>query len=161
MKMEGPFSCEHPGVLYYLKRQIEFTPQGVYISPNSKYVPKLLQMFHLEEGRPRTTPQHVGLDVYDAETLKPEDFPSPEQSKAFCSALGICLYMAQDRYDIQFPVRLLASYMSKPTLLPMTALKKLASYLAFSKDMRMFVPNVKKKLYRFHEMEAIGSWKRL
>ena len=155
MKMEGPFSCEHPGVLYYLKRQIEFTPQGIYISPNSKYVPKLLQTLHLEERRPRTTPQHVGLDVYDAETLKPEDFLSPEQSKVFRSALGICLYMAQDRYDIQFPVRLLASYMSKPTLLAMAALKKLASYLAFSKDMRMFFPNVKENFTVF------TRWKRL
>ena len=37
-----------------------------------------------------------------------------ESAKKFKSGLGICLYLARDRIDIQYAVKTLSSYMSKP-----------------------------------------------
>lgn len=45
---------------------------------------------------------------------------------------------SQERLDIQRAVRVLTLYMSKPTKMALNALKKLAAYLAYSKDMRLW-----------------------
>ena len=50
--------------------------------------------------------------------------------------------MSQERYDIQHTVRVLATYMAKPTKTSMCAIKKLANYLLYSKDMKMHYPKV-------------------
>ena len=50
-------------------------------------------------------------------------------SSTFRSALGLALYVAQDRPDIQFAVKVLSSYMTFPCIKAMSALKHLALYL--------------------------------
>ena len=45
------------------------------------------------------------------------------------SALGLILYIAQDRPDIQFAVKVLSTYMTSPSINAMSAMKHLASYL--------------------------------
>ena len=44
-------------------------------------------------------------------------------------AVGVCLYLSRDRRDIVFPVKELASRMSKPTIGSLQSLKKLVGYL--------------------------------
>ena len=57
-----------------------------------------------------------------------------EQAATFRSGLGLALYLAMDRPDVQFAVKTLASYMSKPTIKALSALKHLASYLDGTAD---------------------------
>ena len=48
----------------------------------------------------------------------------------FRSALGLILYIAQDRPDIQFPAKILATYMAHPCIKALAAVKHLALYLS-------------------------------
>ena len=57
-----------------------------------------------------------------------------EQAALFRSGLGLVLYIAMDRPDIQFAVKTLSSYMSKPSTKAMAALKHLTSYLDGTPD---------------------------
>ena len=142
LKVDGPYSVEDPGVLYYLKRQLEVGEDGVKISPNSKYVPKLVEMLNITDRRGKGVPHYSNLNVYDAEEIDEKEYLDAEGAKLFRSALGICLYLAQERLDIQHSVRLLASYMAKPTKTALNGLKKLGSYLVQTNDMKMEFPAV-------------------
>ena len=54
--------------------------------------------------------------------------------------------MSQELCDIQHSVRVLAMYMARPTKTAMSAIKKLACYVMFSKDMKMYY--MKAELYQ-------------
>ena len=49
-------------------------------------------------------------------------------------AVVVCLYLSRDRPDIVFPVKELASRMSKPTIGSLQSLKKLVGYLKSTQD---------------------------
>ena len=48
--------------------------------------------------------------------------------------VGVCLYLSRDRSDIVFPVKELASKMSRPTINALQCLKRLVGYLKVSRD---------------------------
>ena len=48
--------------------------------------------------------------MFDAELIPVEEHLNDVESKMFRSALGICLYIAQERLDIQQIVRVLSSF---------------------------------------------------
>jgi len=55
-------------------------------------------------------------------------------SKVFRGGLRICLYLAQDRSDLQESVKTLSGYMGCPTVKATSALKHLAAYLKNTMD---------------------------
>lgn len=118
-------------------RDIAVGENGISISPSAKYIPRLVELFGAEERRGKTTLHHGNFEVHDADSTKPEDYLIDQQAKMFRSGLGLCLYVSQERLDIQHAVRVLSSYMSKPTKMALNALKKLTAYLAYTKDMRL------------------------
>ena len=140
LKKDGPFGTEDPGRLFYLKRQVDIGEDGIYISPNAKYIPKLAELLGITERRGKSVPHHNALTVYDAEAIPMEEYLDERDAKMFRSALGICLYLAQERLDTQQTVRVLSSYMGRPTRTSLCALRKLGSYLIYTQDMRMHYP---------------------
>ena len=66
-----------------------------------------------------------------------------KEAKIFRSALGIWLYIAQDRLDIQQAVRVFSSYMGRPNKTALCALRTLGSYLIQTQDMQMHYPRAK------------------
>eukprot|EP00435_Cladocopium_sp_Y103_P025443 s995_g6.t1 len=140
LKIDGPYGVNEPGRLFYLKRQIDIGEEGIFISPNAKYIPKLAELLGITERRGKPVPHHNALMVHDAETIPIEEYLEAEEAKIFRSALGICLYLAQERLDIQQTVRVLASYMGRPTKTALCALRKLGSYLIQTQDMKMHYP---------------------
>ena len=85
-------------------------------------------------------PHHNALMVYDAETISAEEDLDAGESKIFPSVLGVCLYLAQERLDIQQTARVLSSYMGKPTRAALCALRKLGSYLIHTQDVKIHYP---------------------
>ena len=73
-KLDGRLGCGRDGVLYYLKRQLEFSESGIDLSCNAKYIPKLVEMLHVTERRGKSVPGHHGLQVYDSETISESEF---------------------------------------------------------------------------------------
>ena len=99
-----------------------------------RHVPKLVSMMKVSARRRKGLPYHATLEAYNADTaIEAEDLHG-EQASSFRSGLGLALYMAMDRPDIQFAVKTLSSYMSRPTIKAMAALKHLASYLDGTPD---------------------------
>eukprot|EP00435_Cladocopium_sp_Y103_P019731 s348_g4.t1 len=65
VKMDGPYGV-------YLKRQIDVGEDGIYISPNSKYIPKLAEMPGITERQGKNVPHHNALSSmrrFDAEMI--------------------------------------------------------------------------------------------
>ena len=85
----------------------------------------------MSSGRSPPKPLRVCSDNLDA-----------EEARLFRSGLGIALYVSQERCDIQHIVRILATYMAKPTRTSICALKKLTNYLIYCKDMKLHYPQV-------------------
>ena len=96
MKADGPYGMTLPGTLFYLKTKLTFDEQGLEIAASSKYVPP-----------------HSSLDVFDATVVEEDERLGSEESKRFRSALGLCLYLSQERIDVQRSVRILSDLHGK------------------------------------------------
>ena len=142
LKIEGPLQPGDDGSIFYLKREIQVKDDGIDISPSSRYIPKLAELLNVQDRRGRAVPHHGCLQIYDPEATSDDQYLNAEDAKLFRSALGICIYVSQERCDIQHSVRVLATYMSKPTKVAMAAVKKLTSYLVHTQDMRLHYPKV-------------------
>eukprot|EP00435_Cladocopium_sp_Y103_P026788 s4238_g6.t1 len=140
LKKDGPYGADEPGRLFYLKRQVDIGEDGIYIAPNAKYIPKLVELLEITERRGKSVPHHSALTVFDSENISPDEYLDTKDAKKFRSARGICFFLAQGRLDIQQTVRVLSSYMGRPTKTALCALRKLGSYLMQTQDMQMHYP---------------------
>ena len=73
-------------VEYYItlrEREIEFTDEGLCITPSGKYIPHLLGLLHLEDRRGRATPSHHGLEVYNKENTMDEEYLNDKEAMTF------------------------------------------------------------------------------
>ena len=102
MKKDGPHQQGEGRSLYYLKKKITLLPEGILIQPNNTYIPKLVALLKISGRRKRGLPYHATLESYCAEhDWEPERLVG-DNAALFRSALGLILYIAQDRPDIQF-----------------------------------------------------------
>ena len=129
VKSEGPYSLDERWECQYLKRTLICNETGIVVEPNRKYIPKLLELLKMENRRGKSLPHHAQLEAYSADRVLEAEKLGTAEGKVFRGGLGICLYLAQDRPDIQESVKTLAGYMGCPTVKAMSALKHLAAYL--------------------------------
>ena len=138
VEKEGPYPLTRNGngeELRYLKRKYVFVGEGIVVQPNEKYIKKLLELYDLGRLKSKATPEHVDLVKED----KSKEL-GPEETKRFRSGLGSVLYLAQDRIDIQYASKCLASSMSKPTQQSLKCLKHLILYLAGTANRSTLLP---------------------
>ncbi len=64
-------------------------------------IPKLLGLLKIEHRRVKSLPNHSELETYSADRILNSERLSEAASKCFRGGLGICLFLAQDRPDIQ------------------------------------------------------------
>ena len=141
LKSNGPFPAGKDAELEYLKKNILVTSDGIIMEPCKQYIPKLLELLGVENRREKACPHHNNLDVYDRERIMTKELLNQEQTRVFRGGLGLCLYLAQDRPDIQEAVRVLSTYMGSPTIRAMSALKHLACYLKNTRDFGVHLSN--------------------
>ena len=117
LQIEGPLLSEEDyekgfseESVKFLKRKYIFQESELRIFSDSKYSKKLTEMLKLEKKKPKNSPCTPACQEKDE---------SPELGEStsgiFRSCVGILLYMAHDRPDIQFAVRNLSTATSKPT----------------------------------------------
>ena len=135
MKVDGPHPQGEGGVLYYLKKKITLLQEGVLIQPNGTYIPKLISLLKISGRRKKGLPYHSTLESYNADLETEGEKLTGEAANLFRSALGLILYIAQDRPDVQFSTKVLATYMAHPCMKALAALKHLASYLEGCSDL--------------------------
>ena len=140
MKVDGPHRQGSGEQLMYLKKRITMREDGILIQPNATYVPKLVSLLKVSGRRRKGLPYHATLEAFSPEVALEAELLDGEQAATFRSGLGLVLHMAMDRPDIQFAVKLLSSYMSRPTIKSLAALKHLASYLDGTPDDGILLP---------------------
>ena len=128
LSLEGPFTVGDS--LVHLKRKRVITEDGVWIDSHLK---KLLELTGLNwKSTGRETPQTKDLTASEGTDLSPED------STLCRSIIGILMYLASDRPDIQFTVNELAGTMSKPTKESLEVAKHLTRYLLKPREYGLF-----------------------
>ena len=135
MTVDGPHPQGEGGVLYYLKKKITLLQEGVLIQPNGTYIPKLISLLKISGRRKKGLPYHSTLESYNVDLEIEGEKLTGEAANLFRSALGLILYIAQDRPDVQFSTKVLATYMAHPCMKALAALKHLASYLEGCSDL--------------------------
>eukprot|EP00435_Cladocopium_sp_Y103_P052087 s508_g16.t1 len=134
MKVDGPHLPGSGSQVMYLKKRMTMRPDGILLQPNSTYIPKLVALMKVSGRRKKGLPYHATLESFNADLVIESEMLDSEQSSVFRSGLGLALYLAMDRPDIQFAVKTLSSYMARPSIKALSALKHLASYLDGTAD---------------------------
>ena len=114
-------------------------PGEILLQPNSTYIPKLVALMKVSGRRKKGLPYHAALENFSADLAVEDEMLDSEQAAIFRSGLGLALYLAMDRPDIQFAVKTLSSYMARPSVKALSALKHVASYLDGSADDGVFL----------------------
>ena len=121
--------------LSYLKKTYIFLADGICVRSSSKYIENLTRIYQLGNRKTKQVPEHSLLGQPDT---------SPELDahgqSLFRSGLGIAMYLSQDRLDIQYCVKSLASSMRSPTEQSEKCLQQLILYLQGTRDMSFWLP---------------------
>ena len=102
------------------------------ISIDPKYVKKLTEVLQLDKKqsrKPKQTPCASSSSESDNSAA-----PAPPEAATYRSAVGVLLYVAHDRPDIQFSVRSLSCGMKEPTEKKFKELQHLALYMKGTAD---------------------------
>ena len=110
MKVDGLHVPSSGTQVMYLKKRITMRSDGILIQPNATYVPKLVSMLKVSARRKKGLPYHATLEAYNPQHAVDAEALDGEAAATFRSGLGLVLYMAMDRPDIQFAVKVLSSY---------------------------------------------------
>ena len=133
LSVSGPVpegECGNGETLMYLKKTLLFTPEGVVTICHEKYVEQLSKLYNMENRKNKSVPEHSKLGDVDLSVEL-----GPEEIALFRSALGVALYLSQERYDIQFCTKMLSSYMKCPTVHAEMCMKQLVLYLQGNPNM--------------------------
>ena len=100
---------------------------------NQKHANALIERYTKLEGRPPRiayTPMSGTLPVPSSNST----LLSPGLAAEYRSMVGIAMYMSQERYDLQYTTKTLASCLKNPTKEAWMALGRLIGYLRFSEQ---------------------------
>ena len=104
----------------------------------------MVELLELHGKKTKTLPHHSNLEVYDKDNIKEHERLSAEDQRMFRSGLGLALYIAQDRPDIQQSLKTLSTYMAGGTKLAYTALRHLGSYLQGTQNAGVLLTQLKR-----------------
>ncbi|CAE7812347.1 GIP [Symbiodinium sp. CCMP2592] len=136
LQIEGPLLNEEDyekgfseETVKFLKRKYTYEQHELRVHSDSKYVKKLVEILKLEKKKAKNSPCTPASQEPDVSQELDE-----EHSRTYRSCVGILLYVAHDRPDIQFAVRSLSTAMTKPTERKRKELEHLALYLKGTSD---------------------------
>ena len=132
LKVEGPFLTDQERIvgeshqnIRFLKRKFTFHNHELHITSDPKYLTKLKEELKLKTKASKPTPC-----TQESQQVDNTNNLDQEQSASFRKCVGILLYVGQDRPDLQFAVRGLASKMSGPTHHSWKQLVHLVQYMS-------------------------------
>ena len=121
------------GMLEFLKRMhvVEPNYEAISVYGEPKHANALIERYTILEGRPPRvayTPISGTLPIPSSDST----LLSSKLAAEYSSMVGIAMYMAQERYDLQYATKTLASCLKNPTKEAWMALGRLIGYLRFS-----------------------------
>ena len=109
----------------FLKRTYKRVTDGIVIIPGH-YIETMVNTFEETYGKVKI--QKIPADSL-IQTEDESPLLGPEEATMFRSMVGMAIYLSQERLDIGFVTKELASKMSQPTKVAMGHLKKMLGYL--------------------------------
>ena len=135
IKVEGPFG---PGDSWsHLRRKRTWTSAGIMIMSDPRHVEKPVQLLDL--GARNSKPVPVTKENLTETTANDKEL-NAQEAGIYRSGVGIVLYIAPDRADIQFAVSELTRLMKTPTERGMAILRRTIRYLAGKKGYSVMIP---------------------
>ena len=67
IKVDGPHAQGSGDTMFYLKKRITLSPEGILVQPNGTYIPKLINMLKISGRRKKGLPHHAVLETYNSE----------------------------------------------------------------------------------------------
>ncbi|CAE7244151.1 unnamed protein product [Symbiodinium sp. CCMP2592] len=128
--LEKEFECswtiasEEGESVSFLKRTHRVTESGVIVQAQSDLIHKMCEVLGLHERKTSAVP--CSKDILKVSGSKLLD---AEGGSTFRTAIGIAMYLSNDRVDCAFPIRTLAQRLTAPTEDDLKAARKLAAYL--------------------------------
>eukprot|EP00971_Amphidinium_carterae_P304278 6046717-Amphidinium_carterae.1 len=122
---------------FHLKRPRRQMGEGTWVGANPKYIADLLKRLGLEGAKAAPTPATGDQDP--AEENPDLDL---EDVKLYRSCVGLLIYVALDRDDIQFEVSRLARKLKSPGLHDLRLLKRVGRYLKGTQKYQTLLPAI-------------------
>ncbi|CAE7399020.1 unnamed protein product [Symbiodinium sp. CCMP2592] len=118
-------ACKPGDSFKFLKREHVLLEDGILIKPLSDHAVNMCNL--LEVPLHKKVPTPCTKDILVPDTSKLLD---SAKAARFRSAIGIAMYVSQDRPDVAFTVRILSQKLREPTMQTWSSGQRLASYLA-------------------------------
>ncbi|CAK0902772.1 unnamed protein product [Prorocentrum cordatum] len=117
------------------KRKIRWTGKGFVWIGDTKHVTRCVELLGLTECKPADTPgsKATGKSVREALDPLPHD-----EAKLYQQVAGLVNYVAVDRPDIQFAVKVILTDTGKPTVISMLRLRRCVRYLHGRRELGWF-----------------------
>ena len=119
-----------------LKRKYTYVPEGLLVRPG-QYATKMIKAFEDKYGLVRKQRLPATTDIQDADG---SNVVPQEDAAIYRSIVGMNIYLAQERLDISFVVKELASKMASPTELSMQKARRLVGYLKETEGQHILLP---------------------
>lgn len=133
IKWTGPHRWYHQPTYSHLNRERILTEQGTVIKPCARYTDTILEVLGMQGCAAVSTPMvEMTLNAEDLEDCH------EKESGQYRSAVGVLLYLAQDRGDLSHTTKELSRFTKKPVLGAFTALKKMREISAGHARLRIF-----------------------
>ena len=156
---------ETGGSFEFLKRYHVVEPHYTEITvfPEPKHIHTMYERYTAANGKPPKlckTPCSVGSQTFacDPHLEKPlHDL----QANEFRSLVGIAMYVSQERFDVQFATKNLASSLKSPTQKAWQDLGRLIGYMKFSENFALKMKRTTKGCSFFESNNQVDSRERL
>jgi hypothetical protein len=110
-----------------LRRSLLWNEQGFFLEPDIKHFENLQKLLDSQSVKPAPTPisKQTGRGMRNA-----LDLLGAEEAATYRRGTGILMYVAPDRFDLQYACKVLAQDMSAPHVISMARLRRVSRYCA-------------------------------
>ena len=106
-----------------LKRLLLYSPEaGFMLMPDPKHLTSLSTVLGMTSAKPMNTP----ITKATGKTRDALELLTVSEKRTYATAVGICMYIGPDRFDIQIAVRSVSPDLATPTRLSMARVRRLA-----------------------------------
>lgn len=134
--LETEFEVTNMGNLHWLLGiQIEMTRDSIVLS-QAAYIDKILARFQMSDSHATTLP----IDP-NTRLQKGQDTVDVKEHRLYQSIIGSCMYLVTcTRPDLAYPVSYLSQFLAAPSMVHLTAAKRLLRYIKGTKDLKLVFP---------------------
>ncbi|CAE7675889.1 unnamed protein product, partial [Symbiodinium necroappetens] len=126
--LEGPCTVEG-GECHFLKRKFTGTGEGILVSQSGKHIQKLVELVGVQKAAGKQTP--CPLNPNDVKDETPLD---EARHAIYRTAVGVLLYLGQDRPECLYAIKVLSGKCTCPTEHEWSLLRHLVKFLKAHPD---------------------------